>query len=106
MFKLNLANFVYSTLDFESPQIFHDWFIFNHEINNYNTRLSATINQEQYFDNGTVEPSLTLIWSKNDQGIWIHLVEQYSRNNSKINLYQFIQNSTQKIFSRGANRKH
>ena len=60
MFKLNLANFVYSTLDFESPQIFHDWFIFNHEICNHNTRLNATINQEQYFDNGTVEPSLSL----------------------------------------------
>ena len=60
IFKLNLANFVYSTLDFESPQIFHDWLIFNHEICNHNTRLNATINQEQYFDNGTVEPSLSL----------------------------------------------
>ena len=32
IFKLSIATFVYSTLDFETPQIFHEWFIFNYEV--------------------------------------------------------------------------
>ena len=60
IFKLNIAIFVYSTLDFETPQIFHEWFIFNHEIYEHNTRLNSEITQEHYFDVGTVEHSLSL----------------------------------------------
>ena len=60
IFKLNVANFVYSTLDFESPRIFHDWFVFNHEIYDYNTRLNAVISQDHHFDVGTVQRSLSL----------------------------------------------
>ena len=60
IFKLNLAIFVYSTLDFESPQIFHDWFVFQYEIYNHNTRSSSEIVQDNYFDIGTAEQSLTL----------------------------------------------
>ena len=60
IFKFNIAVFVYSTLDFESPRIFHEWFIFNHEIYQHNTRLNSEITQEHYFDVGTVEQSLSL----------------------------------------------
>ena len=35
IFKLNVANFVYTTLDFDSPPIFHDWFAFQHEIHEH-----------------------------------------------------------------------
>ena len=60
IFKLNIANFVFSTLDFESPQIFHEWFIFNHEIHEHRTRLNAEITRENYFAVGTIERTLTL----------------------------------------------
>lgn len=60
IFKLNIANFVYSTLDFESPQIFHDWFVFNYEVYDHNTRSSSVIVRENHFDIGAAEQSLTL----------------------------------------------
>ena len=60
IFRLSIANFVYSTLDFESPRIFHDWFVFNHEIYDYSTRLNAVITQEHHFDIGVVQHSLSL----------------------------------------------
>ena len=60
IFQLSVANFVYSTLDFESPLIFHDWFKFDYEIHNHNTRLAADVVSENCFDIGQIENSLTL----------------------------------------------
>ena len=60
IFKLNIANFVYSTLDMESPRVFDDWFMFTHEIHDHSTRAGADIIQREYFDVGHSEPSLTL----------------------------------------------
>ena len=58
--RLNVANFVYSTLDFETPQIFHDWFAFDYEIHDHSTRLSSVITCENYFDVGSAHQSLML----------------------------------------------
>ena len=60
IFRLNVANFVYSTLDFETPQIFHDWFAFEYEIHDHSTRLSSVITCENYFDAGSAQRSLML----------------------------------------------
>ena len=60
IFKLNVANFVYSTLDFESPSIFHEWFCFQHETHNHSTRMSTEVIRQEYFDIGVVNPSLML----------------------------------------------
>ena len=60
IFRLNVANFVYSTLDFETPQIFHDWFAFDYEIHDHSTRLSSVITCVNYFDVGSAHQSLML----------------------------------------------
>ena len=60
LFQLNIASFVYSTLDFASPQIFHDWFKFDYEVHNHNTRLSSDVTRENHFDSGSAEHSLVL----------------------------------------------
>ena len=60
IFNLNVANFVYSTLDFESPSIFHDWFLFQHEVHQHSTRMSTGVLQAQHFDVGVVEQTLKL----------------------------------------------
>ena len=60
IFRLNIAKFVYSTLDFVSPQIFHDWFIFDYEVHNHSTRASSELTQNSYFDCGQIERSLSL----------------------------------------------
>ena len=60
IFKLNVANFVYSTLDFASPSIFHEWFCFQHEIHHHNTRMSTEVTRSEYFDVGEVSPTLML----------------------------------------------
>ena len=65
IFRLNVANFVYSTLDFQTPQIFHDWFVFDYEIHDHSTRLSSVIICENYFDVGSVHRSLMLHTSTN-----------------------------------------
>ena len=65
IFRLNVANFVYSTLDFQTPQIFHDWFAFDYEIHDYNTRLNSVVMCKNYFDSGSVHRSLTLHTSTN-----------------------------------------
>ena len=65
IFRLNVANFVYSTLDFQTPQIFHDWFVFDYEIHDHSTRLSSVIICENYFDVGSVHRSLRLHTSTN-----------------------------------------
>ena len=60
IFKLNIANFVYATLDFESPPIFHDWFIFEHEIHDHSTRMSTELHQTHHFDAGVIQQTLNL----------------------------------------------
>ena len=60
IFKLNIANFVYATLDFESPPIFHDWFVFEHEIHDHSTRMSTELQQTHHFDIGVIQQSLKL----------------------------------------------
>ena len=60
IFQLSVANFVYPTLDLESPQIFHDWFKFDYEIHSHNTRLATDVVLENCFDIGHTENSLTL----------------------------------------------
>ena len=60
IFKHNVANFVYSTLDFESPPIFHEWFCFQHETHNHSTRMSTDVIRREHFDVGVVRPTLML----------------------------------------------
>ena len=60
IFKLNIANFVYSTLDFDSPPIFHDWFVFEHEIHAHSTRMSTVVHQNHHFDVGDIQQTLKL----------------------------------------------
>lgn len=60
IFKLNIANFVYNTLNKETPVIFSDWFIYSHLVHVHTTRTSAAIIQREHFDVGYAEPSFTL----------------------------------------------
>ena len=86
IFKLSIANFVYSTLTSDSPAIFDDWFRYDHEVHDHNTRASSNIIRENFFDIGNVEQSFTLhtkgsnnnYGKKNDPGYWTYNLEQYS----------------------------
>ena len=60
IFKLNIANFIFATLNNESPDIFSDWFIYSHLVHQHSTRSSAAIIQHEHFDVGYAEPSKTL----------------------------------------------
>ena len=60
IFDLNIANFIYTTLNKESPEIFHDWFIYNHLVHEHSTRASAVIIQSEHFDVGHAVPSRNL----------------------------------------------
>ena len=60
IFKLSIANFVYSTLTFDSPSIFNEWFHYDHEVHDHTTRASSNVIRENYFDIGYVEQSFTL----------------------------------------------
>ena len=60
IFKLNIANFIFLTLNNESPNIFSDWFIFNHLVHEHSTRASAAIIQHEHFDVGFAEPTKNL----------------------------------------------
>ena len=60
IFELSISNFVYSTLTFDSPTIFNNWFQYAHEIHDHTTRSSTDIIRENYFDIGQVQPSFTL----------------------------------------------
>ena len=60
IFKLSIANFVYSTLTSDSPAIFDNWFQYDHEVHDHTTRASTNIMRENYFDIGYVEQSFTL----------------------------------------------
>ena len=60
IFELSISNFVYSTLTFESPAIFNNWFQYTHEIHEHTTRASTDIIRESYFDVGVAQQSFTL----------------------------------------------
>ena len=52
--------FVFSTLTHESPQIFHEWFRYDHEVHDHTTRAGGDVIREHYFDVGYVEQSYAL----------------------------------------------
>ena len=43
---------MYSTLTFDSPAIFDNWFQYAHEIHDHNTRASSEVIRENHFDVG------------------------------------------------------
>ena len=60
IFRLSIANFVYSTLTDESPAIFDEWFHYAHEVHDHTTRASSNVISENFFEIGHVEQSYTL----------------------------------------------
>ena len=60
IFQLNILSFVFSTLCYESPLIFWDWFAYCHSLHTYATTSSTNIVCENYFDVGTVDATYTL----------------------------------------------
>ena len=60
VFKLNIAKFVYSTINYESPSVFSEWFTFTHNVHSYATTSSTTVNRENYFEVGTTHSTKTL----------------------------------------------
>ena len=60
IYELSISNFVYSTLTFDSPAIFDNWFQYAHEIHDHTTRVSTDIIRESYFDVGHVQQSFAL----------------------------------------------
>ena len=60
IFRLNISNFIYLTLNGESPPNSNTWFVYNHNIHSYETRNDTHIINNDYFDPGTVEPSTSL----------------------------------------------
>ena len=50
IFKLSVAKFIFSCLTSHTPPIFHDWFILNHTVHNYNTTSSTIINMTNHFE--------------------------------------------------------
>ena len=64
IFKLSLANFVFETLTYESPQNFWNWFQYTNEIHGHSTRSSAIIYSSHYFDIGNAAPTYNLYLNK------------------------------------------
>ena len=60
IFRLNVVKFVYETLIYESPQNFWTWFTYSHQVHSYATKSSTVVSCDNYFDTGTLEPTLTL----------------------------------------------
>ena len=60
IYELSISNFIFSTLTFDSPVIFDEWFKYDHEVHDHTTRSSANIISENYFEVGYVQPSYTL----------------------------------------------
>ena len=60
IFQLNILNFVFSTLCYDSPFIFWDWFVYCDSLHTYATTSSTNIICENYFDVGTVVSTYTL----------------------------------------------
>ena len=64
IFIINLCKFVYETLYGSSPIVFADCFIYVHSVHLHSTRLSTTVNTENYFDVGIVKTSKSLATKK------------------------------------------
>ena len=60
IFELNTLNFVFSTLCYESPLIFWDWFVYCHSLHTHATTSATNIICKNYFDIGTVDVTYTL----------------------------------------------
>ena len=43
IYELSISNYVYSTLTFDSPAIFDNWFQYAHEIHDHTTRVSTDV---------------------------------------------------------------
>ena len=66
IFEFSIVNFVYSTLAFESPSVFSEWFAYTHSVHSHATISSTTVNRRESFDTGTVTPTRTL-FTKNSR---------------------------------------
>ena len=60
VFELNIAKFIYSTLNNESPTIFSDWFTFSHSVHSHATTSSTIVVQSNFFDTGITQTTKTL----------------------------------------------
>ena len=60
IFQINILSFVFSTLCFESPPIFWEWFKYNSSFHSYSTTSSTVITCNSYFDVGNVEMTYSL----------------------------------------------
>ena len=60
IFRLNIATFIFQTLDGESPSIFHDWFTYIHDVHSHATRSDREIIRDDYFDVGIEVPTTSL----------------------------------------------
>ena len=60
IFNFSIAKFVYETLCGESPQIFSDWFTYQHMVHSHATTSSTFVTQADHFDVGSVHQSYSL----------------------------------------------
>ena len=60
IFQVNILSFVFSTLCYDSPPIFWEWFEYNSSVHTYSTTSSTVIAVSNYFDVGTVELTYSL----------------------------------------------
>ena len=60
IFNFSIAKFVYETLCGESPQIFSDWFKYQHMVHSHATTSSTIVTQAEHFDVGSVHQSYSL----------------------------------------------
>ena len=60
IYNFSIGKFVYLTLCKFSPQIFHDWFKYTHEIHSHGTKSSVIISQNNIFDPGIIWNTYTL----------------------------------------------
>ena len=60
IYKFSIAKFVYLTLCEKSPQIFHDWFKYTHQVHSYATKSAVIISQNHPFESGIVQQTYTL----------------------------------------------
>ena len=60
IYQLSIVDFVYSTICYDSPIIFDDWFKYSHEVHTYSTTSASVVCLSHYFDIGFVEPTFNL----------------------------------------------
>ena len=78
IFKLNIATFVYAALiNKDCPQIFHDWFKYDHEVHEHATRASTNVIRENYFDVGHTELRRTLHTKGSKNGYGAKMIQAY-----------------------------